>query len=141
MDVPMVATVSLTIDAPRASVWAALVDGAAITRYMFVTEVESEWRVGAPIRWKGEFGDRLLDIAGLIRRIENGRTLGYSYVDPITGGERRVSIELSDEVPETRITVVQEGHARDVERAHAEGGWRLTLNNLKWLLERGASGR
>lgn len=45
------ARASVRIDAPREDVWAALVDPEKIERYMFGTEVVTDWKEGADISW------------------------------------------------------------------------------------------
>ena len=46
----LVARVSLTINAPRARVWDALIDPEKIKQYILASDVTSEWRpaTGAP---------------------------------------------------------------------------------------------
>ena len=51
----LVAHAALTIDAPRAKVWDALVTPEKIKKYMAVTDVLSEWRAGSSIVWKSEW--------------------------------------------------------------------------------------
>ena len=51
----LVATAITVIGAPRARVWDALVDPAAIKAYMFGTTVTSDFRPGSAITWKGEW--------------------------------------------------------------------------------------
>ena len=46
-----------------------------------------------------------------------------------------MAIELFDEGAGTRIELTQGNNASRKELEHSEGGWRLTLHNLKWLLE------
>jgi hypothetical protein len=46
-----------------------------------------------------------------------------------------VTIELSDEGPQTRVLVTERDNKTEREFAHSEGGWRLALGNLKALLE------
>jgi uncharacterized protein YndB with AHSA1/START domain len=47
----LVASARVTIAAPVAEVWSALVNPATIKRYMFGTQVRSEWKEGSPIVW------------------------------------------------------------------------------------------
>jgi hypothetical protein len=47
----------------------------------------------------------------------------------------RVTIELSDEGTQTRLSVTELGNTSERELAHSEGGWRLALGNMKALLE------
>src|SRR6266508_3236542 len=69
----LVARVSLSINAPRATVWDALVDPEKIKQYIFVTEVVSEWREGSSIVWKSEYQNKNLEIRGTILRLESQR--------------------------------------------------------------------
>jgi len=47
----------------------------------------------------------------------------------------RVTIELSDEGGQTRLSLTEQGNKTERELAHSEGGWRMALGNMKALLE------
>lgn len=49
------ATASIVIDAPRSKVWNALVDPAMVKQYLFGTTMTTDWAVGSPITYKGEW--------------------------------------------------------------------------------------
>ena len=53
-----VATAQCEIDAPPEKVWRALTDPGLIKKYMFGSEVNTDWQPGSPITWKGEFEGR-----------------------------------------------------------------------------------
>ena len=55
MDKDLIARASVAIGAGSAEVWNALVTPAAIKEYMFGTNVDSEWKEGSPIVWRGEW--------------------------------------------------------------------------------------
>jgi len=58
MNKNLTARASITINAPSARVWDALVSPEAIKQYnMFGTHVVTDWREGSPITWKGEWQD------------------------------------------------------------------------------------
>ena len=50
-----VATAQTEIDASPDKVWDALTDPDQIKQYMFGSQVETDWRPGSPIVWKGEY--------------------------------------------------------------------------------------
>jgi uncharacterized protein YndB with AHSA1/START domain len=140
----LVAHVSVTIDAPRAKVWDALVDREMIERYMYMSSITSDWREGSPILWKSEWQGKSLEVRGTVLRVDPQRALEYSYSRPIfpsarraepAGSYYRVAIELFDEGAGTRIELTQDNNTSRKELEHSEGGWRLTLHNLQWLLE------
>jgi len=62
-----IATAETDIDASPAQVWAALTDPKLIKRYMFGSLVESEWRRGSSILWKGEYEGKAYEDDGAIR--------------------------------------------------------------------------
>jgi len=125
-------------------VWDALVNPETIKQYMPVTDVVSEWREGGAILWKSEFQGKPFEVTGTVLRVEPGRLLEYDHSRPIfrpAGASRapvtyqRVTIELSHEGAQTRLSVTERDNTTERELAHSEGGWRLAFGNLKALLE------
>lgn len=56
----LIAKASITINAPVAKVWEALVSPAMIKQYMFGTNVVTDWKEGSPIVWRGEWQGKAL---------------------------------------------------------------------------------
>jgi len=134
---------SVTINAPRAKVWDALVNPETIMQYMPVTSVVSEWKEGSPIVWRSEFQDKPFEVRGTILRSDPERLLEYDHSLPIfrpSGGphsreDRRVTIELRDSEAQTHVAITEQGNKNKREFEHSEGSWRMVLNGLKALLE------
>ena len=76
---------SVTIPAPAADVWEALVTPAAIKTYMFGATVTSDSVVGSPIAWTGEWQSRACEDKGIILQIVRERVLEFSYFSPLAG--------------------------------------------------------
>jgi len=102
---------------------------------MPVADVEADWREGGTIRWRGELGAHAYEVSGTVFRYEPGVAFGYRYTDPISRTARVVTVELESDGAGTLVTVSERGSANERQRAHAEGGWRLMLANLRALLE------
>jgi uncharacterized protein YndB with AHSA1/START domain len=49
-----VATATVDIDATPQRVWSALTDPDEIEKYMFGSRVDTDWKPGSPIVWRGE---------------------------------------------------------------------------------------
>jgi uncharacterized protein YndB with AHSA1/START domain len=79
MNTGLIARASVTITAPVADVWEALVTPAAIHAYMFGTTVISEWVVGSPIVWTGEWQGRAYEDKWIILQLVRERVLEYSH--------------------------------------------------------------
>lgn len=136
-----VARASTTVNAPVLKVWDALTNPAMIKRYFFGTQVESNWREGSPIVWKGEWQGQTYEDKGRILRYEPQRRLQYTHFSPLTGqpdvpeNYHTVTIELSADEDRTHITLSQDNNATQEEREHSEKNWEMVLDGLKKLLE------
>jgi uncharacterized protein YndB with AHSA1/START domain len=116
----LLATASELIDAPRASVWHALVTPSVIKQYMFDTNVVSDWKEGGPIVWKGEWQGKSYEDKGTILHT--------------------VTVELPEEGSRTRVRLTQDNNPSEQAREHSEKNWHMMLTALKQLLERSAHG-
>jgi len=141
MDKKLVAKVSTTIHAPAAKVWEALVTPAVIKKYMFGTNVVSDFKKGSPIAWKGEWEGRKYEDKGVILDVQREKKLAYSHYSPLSGLPEKpenlhnVTIELVDRGPQTLVSLSQDNNATEKEREHSEKNWETMLSGLKKLLE------
>src|SRR5262245_3848069 len=85
MNTGLIARASATIAAPAADVWEALVTPPAIKMYMFDATVTSDWVVGSPIVWIGEWQGRPFEDKGIILQIIREHVLEFSYFSPRAG--------------------------------------------------------
>ena len=141
MNNDLIAKVSITTKAPSAEVWNALVDPRAIHQYMFGTNVVSDWKEGEPIVWKGEWQGKPYEDKGVILQLRPGRMIQYSHFSPLSGvpdkpeNYHTVTIELSKQGTQTRISLSQDNNGNEQERQHSEANWEGMLNSLKKYLE------
>jgi len=137
----LVARASVVVAAPRAAVWATLLAPETVKRIMPVVDVIAGWRAGERFEWTVDMLGKHHRVDGVVHRLEPERLLEYDYVDPHSRdilrveNTHRVTIELADGAAGTRVGVVQDGNLTKAALAHAEGGWRLALHNLKALVE------
>ena len=137
----MIAKASTTIDAPAAKVWAALVTPASIRQYMFGTNVESDWKQGSAITWKGEWQGKAYEDKGVIQKIEPPRVLQYTHYSPLAGlpdepeNYHTVTIELSGEGSQTNVALSQDNNPTEEAREHSEKNWQMMLEGLKKFVE------
>lgn len=125
MDKKLIAKATVTIAMPTKKVWDALVNPAAIKQYFFGTMVVSDWHVGSPIVWKGEWQGKSYEDKGAILQYEPGRTIQYSHFSPLSGlpdkpeNYHNVTIELSAGKDQTKVLLSQDNNATEEERAHS----------------------
>ncbi len=55
MNTSFIAQTSVVIDAPAADVWEALTNPELVKEYLHGTTMATDWQVGSPITWTGEW--------------------------------------------------------------------------------------
>ena len=137
----LMASASISINAPGEKVWEALVDPKAIKQYMFGTNVISDWREGSPIIWRGEWQGKTYEDKGVILQLIPGRTIQYSHFSPLSGLPDKpenyhiVTIELSAAGDESHVRLTQDNNETEEERDHSAENWGMMLSALKKYLE------
>ena len=136
-----IAKAETTINASADKVWDALVNPDTIKKYMFGATVNSDWKEGSKIFWKGEWQGKSYEDRGVILRFRPNKKLQYSHFSPLSGLDdvpenyHIVTIELTEKDKQTAITLSQDNNANEKEREHSEKNWTTMLNDLKKLLE------
>ena len=141
MNKTLVATSSITINAPASKVWGALTKPELIKQYLFGTEVTTDWQVGSPITYRGIWEGKPYEDKGKILQIEEGRLLVASYWSAFSGkpdlpeNYQTVQYELTKAGDGTQLTITQENNASEEEADRAEQNWNTVLAEMKKLLE------
>jgi uncharacterized protein YndB with AHSA1/START domain len=136
------------IDATPSEVWRSLTDPARLKQYYLGAEVETDWQVGSPITFKGEWEGKPYEDKGEILVFEPERKLAYSHFSPMGGkpdapeNYHVVEVTLDEREGATRVTLRQsnlEGGATEEDRANRddyENNWKQMLDGLKKTTER-----
>ena len=132
----------ITIHAPRESVWQALVDPQKVKQYMHGTNMETDWSVGSPITWKGEWKGNAYEDKGTVLEVQPQTLLKMTHWSPMGGSEDRpenyhtVTYELADHDGTTELTLKQDNNATQEEAdSMAENNWGPVLEGLKKVAE------
>jgi uncharacterized protein YndB with AHSA1/START domain len=138
-----VVEVATTIAAPAAAVWKAMRRGAMFPG----TVVETDWQVGHPIVFKGEWKGKRFTDRGEIQSMSEARELSFTHWSDADGSGKHppsyhvVEYELEPAGDRTRVTLRQfnEGGEADVDektRAEFEKNWTMMLESLKETAEK-----
>jgi uncharacterized protein YndB with AHSA1/START domain len=137
----LIAQAATEVDAPAQEVWRALTDRAAIKQFFFGSDVESSWRTGSPIRWKGEWQGRAYEDKGVVLAADAPRRLQYTHFSPLMGkpdqpeNYHTITVTLAPSGDATRVALEQDNNATEEERAHSERNWKTMLSELKRFVE------
>jgi uncharacterized protein YndB with AHSA1/START domain len=141
MDKKFIAQASTTIHAPVSKVWQALINPEIIKQYLFDTDVISDWKVGSPIIYRGEWEGKPFEDKGKILEIEPEKTLKSTHWSPLSGvpdtpeNYHTVTYTLNEQGNATEVTITQDNNASEEEKAHSEKNWQTVLDGMKKLLE------
>ena len=138
----IVATAETEIDAPPARVWQALTDPAQIKEYMFGSSVETDWKPGSSITWKGSYGGKAYEDRGRVVDIKPEQLLVVTHFSPMSGLEDRpenyhtLTYELEERGGRTHLSLSQSGNPTEEAATHARDNWSRMLDGLRALVER-----
>lgn len=138
-----VATSVTTINAPAEHVWGVITDPAAVKEFMFGATLQTDWKVGSPIIWQGEWDGKTYQDKGRILQVEPGRKLVHTHFSPLSGQEDKpenyhtLEWTLEDQGSTTRLSLAQDNNPTEEAAAHSKGMWDKLLADVKSLAERG----
>jgi uncharacterized protein YndB with AHSA1/START domain len=138
-----VATSAITIDAPPSRVWQVITDPAAVKEFMFGTELVTDWTVGGPIIWRGEWEGKDYEDKGYILEVEPGQRLVHTHFSPLGGEEdapenyHTLTWTLEAREGATLLTLTQDNNATEQAAQHSQGMWDMLVADVKEIAERG----
>ena len=132
------AVAEIDIDAPAARVWDVLTSPDQLKTLWFGAEVETDWEVGSPITWSGDWEGRPYQDKGKILEVQPERLLKLTHFSPLTG---------QDDVPEnyhtltytltgnTHLKLEQDNNATEEEADHSQDMWEMLVAKVKEAAE------
>ena len=137
-----VAEKQITINTPADAVWEALTDPAKVKQYMFGTDMQTDWNVGSPIAWTGEWKGETYEDKGEVLAVEPHKLLQMTHWSPMGGTEDKpenyhtVTYQLAERDAKTILTVRQDNNASQEEAdSMAENNWGPVLEGIKKVAE------
>lgn len=143
MDKNLIATSNINIQSTLEKVWNVLTNPENIKEYLFGTEVLTDWNIGSPIIFQGEYdGQQYKDKGNVIENKKN-ELLKYDYWSGFSGLEDKpenyslvtYKIEkLNDN--SVNFTWHQQGFSSEEGKCHTEQGLQSMLEKIKELAEK-----
>jgi len=140
-----VATAEVQIDGTAEEVWDALTDPELIKKYMFGSQVVTDWEPGSSIVWKGEYEGKSYQDKGEILEFDPCQRLKLTHFSPLGGGEdvpdnyHTLLYELREEGDnKTRLSLTQSNNASEEAAQQSKGNWQQMLTGLKKVVETAA---
>src|SRR6185436_6585269 len=124
---------TVSIHSPASEVWEALTTPEIIKQYFFGTDAISDWKVGSPLIFKGEWQGKQYEDKGTILEIVPQKLFKYSYWSSMSGIEDKpenyvdVTYELSGQDDDVVLSVTQENIPDEKMKEHSEQNWNKVL--------------
>jgi uncharacterized protein YndB with AHSA1/START domain len=137
----LAAEADVTIKGSVSQVWDALVNPDKVKKYMMGATVESDWQVGSPIVWKGEWKGKPFEDKGRILEIQRGKRLRYSHFSPLSGAPDKpenyhnVTIQLDGSDGAVHVDLSQDNNPNEKAREESQRNWSMMLDGLKKTVE------
>jgi len=137
----IVATASIEIEAPASRVWTALTEPDQIAAYMFGSRVETDWEVGHPITWNGEWEGKPYQDKGQVLAYDEPERLSVTHFSPLTGQDdvpenyHTLVYELGENDGVTTVSLSQDNNGSEEEAEHSRANWQMMLDGLKKQVE------
>ncbi len=120
--------------------WKAITDPESTSRYYYGTAVESDWKPGSPVVYRGD--DRNPVLEGKVLEVSPGRKLVTTFTmsNPEGRKERpsRVTWQIDEMGEVCKLTLIHDDFDGETPTYKSvESGWNPVLSGLKTLLETG----
>jgi len=134
---------SIEIHSTAEEVWNALTNPEKIKAYLFGTETITDWKIGSPIIFQGEYdGNKYIDKGNVLENKRN-ESLKYNYWSGFSGLEDKLDnysivtyhIENASD-NQVKLTWTQEGFANKEGQQHSEKGLYGMLEQIKKMVEK-----
>ena len=132
----------IEINTSKEKLWSILTESEFTKQYMFNCAVESNWEIGSPITWKGNYQGYDAFQKGEILAVKPFELIKYSTFDPNFGLEDipqnyiHVSYLISENEGSIQLTVMNETFDGNDERmGHIKQGWEMVLPKIKEVAE------
>lgn len=133
------------VAAPPERVWEVLTSTDPHPELMFGARTVTDWTVGGPVRWEGEWQGRSFTDSGEVLAVEPGRLLRMTHWSPLSGApdtpENRHTLEYTLRAADdgTQVVLTQDNNATAEEAEHSASNWSTMLDGLRMLAERDAA--
>jgi uncharacterized protein YndB with AHSA1/START domain len=132
--------VSIDIAAPADKVWAALTEPRLVKTYMMGAALETDWVVGHPITWSGEYKGKPYQDKGVVKAVQPGVLLTVTHWSPLSGladkaeNYHMVTYQVVGHGGHTHLTLTQE-NLTGTSPEQSRKNWEPMLDGLKRMLE------
>lgn len=142
MSKELISKTSIDINAPSSEIWEALVKPEIAKEYFFGAEIVTDWKVGSPIKFKGEFNGNKYEEKGVLINVETNSQLQYSHWSHFDGlpdepeNYRTWTFDITKMNGATLLTISEDNIPSEKQRSRSDEFWNEALLKIKRLVEK-----
>ena len=132
---------TIKINADSSKVWNAITNPKIIKKYLFDTNVKSDWMIGSEISFDGNYQGKKFKDKGIIQKFDKEKLFQYTYLSEFSGLDDKdenysiITFELSTDNKTTKLMVTQKGFVNKKAQEHSDQGWGMVFREIKNILE------
>jgi uncharacterized protein YndB with AHSA1/START domain len=121
-------------------VWDAITKPEIVKQYFFGTNMVTDWEVGHPIFFRGEWQGKAYEDKGTVLVFEPKTRLSYSYWSGMSGTDdapenyQTITLSLEPHEHMVRLTIEQANVPTQENADHSIENWKMVFNGLQALL-------
>ena len=143
MSMNLISKKSITIRSSAQVVWNALTDPSVIKEWLFGTTTVTDWKVGSPVKFIGEWQGKTYEDKGVVLNNIPDKQLRYTYWSSMSGlkdspeNYAHVTYDIAEDGDEVMLTITQDNISNEDSRKHSEENWEKVLEKIKEITEKG----
>jgi uncharacterized protein YndB with AHSA1/START domain len=128
---------SIVINESREKIWRALTIPEHVKKYFFDTNLVTDWKVGSPIYFRGEYNGKSYEDKGTVLEFSPMEALSYNYWSSFSGIEDKPELyqilryTLIDTPEGIEVAIHQSNVATQESADHSSENWKKVLEGLK----------
>ena len=132
---------AIIINATTSEVWNAITNPDLIKEWLFGTKVISEWKVGNPILFTGNWQGTDYADKGTILKFDIEKVFQYNYWSGFSGlpdsseNYSVITFELTSKDNATMLNLMQSNFGTETMYEHSDKNWDETLELIKKIIE------
>lgn len=141
MSKELISKSSIDINASSPKIWEALVKPEIAKKYFFGAEIVTDWKVGSPITFKGEFNGNKYEEKGVLLNIEPSAQLQYSHWSNFDGlpdepeNYRTWTFDINENDGITKLSISEDNIPTEKQKNRSDEFWKEVLQKIKHIVE------
>ena len=133
-------SVSIEILAPAEKVYDALTKPEHVKKYLFGTNIKTDWKVGSTIEWTGVWEGKAYKDKGTVLEVIPNKRLVYTYysgmskMPDIPENYKTITCKINQTGNKTKLTIMQDNNTKE-QQEHSLQMWESVGKTIKQICE------